>query len=157
MFQEPKGPTNTSQFDHTSVPATLKSLFNLSGFLTKRDMWAGTFDELLLDEPRTDTPSDLPEAPKPAKPWDPPPNTTSLSGEGPEPQHCSLKEQECTGPDHMSMKQRNAIVLFSEIVDDLDMPDLETLSEGAADDWLRKAWGLWLAADDDTAIRRDDL
>ena len=41
VFQEPKGPYNTSQFDHTSVPATLKGLFNLTGFLTQRDRWAG--------------------------------------------------------------------------------------------------------------------
>lgn len=36
---------------------------------------AGTFEELLLDEPRPDSdcPLHLPEAPPPAKPWDPPP------------------------------------------------------------------------------------
>ena len=63
-----RGPANTSQFEHTSVPATLKKLFNLTGFLTKRDAWAGTFDELLLDAPRADadTPLHLPDAPAPA-------------------------------------------------------------------------------------------
>jgi len=72
VFQEPKGPTNTSQFDLTSIPATLKNLFNLNDFLTKRDAWAGSFHELLtLDTPRTDAPMHLPEAPPPAKPWDP--------------------------------------------------------------------------------------
>lgn len=74
VFQEPKkGPYNTSQFELTSVPATVKNLFNLTGFLTKRDAWAGSFDELLLDVPRTDAPMHLPDAPAPAKPWDPPP------------------------------------------------------------------------------------
>jgi hypothetical protein len=29
--------TSISQFELTSVPATVKNLFNLSGFLTKRD------------------------------------------------------------------------------------------------------------------------
>ena len=52
VIQEPSGPTNTSQFELSSIPATIHSLFNLSMFLTKRDEWAGTFDELLLDEVR---------------------------------------------------------------------------------------------------------
>ena len=50
VFQEPQaGPSPTSQFELTSVPATIKNLFNLSSFLTKRDAWAGNFEELLLD------------------------------------------------------------------------------------------------------------
>ena len=76
IFQEPKrGPASTSQFELTSVPATVKNLFNLSAFLTKRDAWAGSFDELLLDEPRSGSnmPMHLPDAPAPASPWDPPP------------------------------------------------------------------------------------
>merc|ERR1712151_102766 len=79
VFQEPKkGPFNTSQFELTSIAATIKNLFNLTSFLTKRDAWAGSFDELLLDEPRPDAdmPIQLPEAPKPATPWDPPPGAT---------------------------------------------------------------------------------
>ena len=82
-FQEPKrGPTNTSQFDLASVAATVHKLvssaqhslcrcsakqvsrccwlqFNLSTPLTRRTMWSGTFDELLLDTPRADTPMHL--------------------------------------------------------------------------------------------------
>jgi phospholipase C len=59
------------QYDHTSILATAKSFFGLGGFLTKRDAWAGTFDELLLDVPRqpADMPLHLPEAPQPAEPW----------------------------------------------------------------------------------------
>jgi hypothetical protein len=42
----------------------------LPGFLTNRDRWAGSFEELLtLDEPRTDAPLHLPTAPKPATPF----------------------------------------------------------------------------------------
>ena len=66
VFQEPTTKGNSSQFELSSVPATLKRLFNLSSFLTKRDAWAGSFDELLLPtggEPRIDTPLHLPEAP----------------------------------------------------------------------------------------------
>ena len=70
MAQEPKkGPYNTSQFELTSIVATTKNLFNLSGFLTKRDMWSGSLDELLLDAPRTDTPMHLPDAPKAGVSW----------------------------------------------------------------------------------------
>jgi hypothetical protein len=103
------------------VPATLKGLFNLTGFLTQRDRWAGSFEELLLDAPRdvSDTPQHLPDAPKPAAPWTPPPNDTAVSvtsGEvQPQPQHCSVLEQECKGPDHTTAKQRRAIELFSEV------------------------------------------
>eukprot|EP01052_Picozoa_sp_SAG31_P023217 SAG31_NODE_1899_length_6960_cov_18.360880_5_plen_162_part_00 len=47
IFQEPKAPFgqpgrspyNTSQFELTSVAATVKHMFNLSMFLTKRDAW----------------------------------------------------------------------------------------------------------------------
>ncbi|TVT98161.1 hypothetical protein EJB05_56539, partial [Eragrostis curvula] len=70
----PDGPTNTSEFEHSSIPATIKKIFNLSSdFLTKRDAWAGTFENIFteLDEPRTDCPETLPdipfERPSPAK------------------------------------------------------------------------------------------
>ena len=87
IFQEPKAPFgipgrspyNTSQFELTSVAATVKHLFNLSMFLTKRDAWAGNFEELLLDEPRqeSDMPMHFPDAPQLTgpgqKPWSAPP------------------------------------------------------------------------------------
>ena len=59
------------QWDHTSMLATAKNLFGLPHFLTKRDAWAGAFDELLLDEPRPDAdcPMHLPDPPAPAHPW----------------------------------------------------------------------------------------
>ena len=65
MFQEPAGPTNTSQFEHSSIPATVKNLFNLSSFLTKRDAWAGSMHELLTPEadgPLNQGPMHLPDA-----------------------------------------------------------------------------------------------
>ena len=79
VFQEPKkGPTENSQFDLSSISATVKNLFNLTSFLTKRDAWAGSFDELLMDEPRTDCPMHLPDAPKPASPWGPVPTLEEI-------------------------------------------------------------------------------
>lgn len=70
----PDGPTATSQFEHSSIPATVKKLFNLeSNFLTKRDAWAGTFESYfnLRDSPRDDCPVTLPEVKRSLRPWGP--------------------------------------------------------------------------------------
>ncbi|KAL6967663.1 NPC intracellular cholesterol transporter 1, variant 2 [Sarracenia purpurea var. burkii] len=59
VIHEPSGPTPDSQFEHSSIPATVKKLFNLkSNFLTKRDAWAGTFENYfsLRQTPRNDCP-----------------------------------------------------------------------------------------------------
>ncbi|KAF2558302.1 hypothetical protein F2Q68_00018379 [Brassica cretica] len=51
--------------EHSSIPATLKKIFNLKSFLTKRDEWAGTFDAIInRTSPRTDCPVTLPELPR---------------------------------------------------------------------------------------------
>ncbi|KAI8895820.1 phosphoesterase [Globomyces pollinis-pini] len=63
VIHEPNGPQNDSQFEHSSIPATLRSIFNLkSGPLTKRESWAGKFDSYLLDSPRLDCRMTLPNA-----------------------------------------------------------------------------------------------
>lgn len=65
VIHEPTGPELTSQFEHSSIPATVKKIFNLDAFLTKRDTWAGTFDSVLTrTTPRIDCPLTLPEAKK---------------------------------------------------------------------------------------------
>ena len=63
----PNKPFNDSQYDGTSIASTIKRLFNLPSFLTKRDAWSASFDHLFeeLPAPRTDTPYHLPEAPPP--------------------------------------------------------------------------------------------
>ncbi|KAH7863833.1 hypothetical protein Vadar_022432 [Vaccinium darrowii] len=62
VLHEPSGPYPTSQFEHSSIPATVKKIFNLPEFLTKRDAWAGTFDVVLnRNSPRIDCPVTLPE------------------------------------------------------------------------------------------------
>ncbi|KAL5770072.1 hypothetical protein ACOSP7_014226 [Xanthoceras sorbifolium] len=59
------GPCTGSEFEHSSIPATVKKIFNLKEFLTKRDAWAGTFDCVLnRTTPRTDCPVTLAEAVK---------------------------------------------------------------------------------------------
>jgi len=69
LVHRPTGPTPTSQFEHSSVPATLKKLFHLKSFLTKRDEWAGTFEEVYSNRtaPRTNCPVTLPPLPPPSR------------------------------------------------------------------------------------------
>ncbi|KAL1936403.1 hypothetical protein VTP01DRAFT_537 [Rhizomucor pusillus] len=72
VIGEPNGPTETSQYEHSSVPATIKKLFNLPNFLTKRDAWAATFEHAIsLDSPRDDCPTKLSDAPAPATNYTP--------------------------------------------------------------------------------------
>ncbi|THU69491.1 hypothetical protein C4D60_Mb08t14970 [Musa balbisiana] len=62
VVHRPSGPHPTSEFEHSSIPATVKKIFNLKDFLTKRDEWAGTFETVLTrTTPRTDCPEILPE------------------------------------------------------------------------------------------------
>jgi hypothetical protein len=61
----PTRPFNDSVYEMSSISATIKNLFGLPKFLTKRDAWAGSFhDVFTLGEPR-DTPRVLPEPPPP--------------------------------------------------------------------------------------------
>ncbi|KAK8541858.1 hypothetical protein V6N12_014479 [Hibiscus sabdariffa] len=62
VLHRPSGPYPTSEFEHSSIPATLKNIFNLKEFLTKRDAWAGSFDIVVnRSTPRTDCPEKLAE------------------------------------------------------------------------------------------------
>ncbi|XP_041998917.1 non-specific phospholipase C2 [Salvia splendens] len=57
-------PTPTSEYEHSSIPATVRKILNLpSPPLTKREQWAGTFEGLFqqLTQPRTDCPLELPD------------------------------------------------------------------------------------------------
>ncbi|KAK9273937.1 hypothetical protein L1049_018749 [Liquidambar formosana] len=62
VLHGPSGPYPSSEFEHSSIPATVKKIFNLKEFLTKRDAWAGTFESVVSRKsPRTDCPVTLPE------------------------------------------------------------------------------------------------
>jgi phospholipase C len=65
LVHDPTGPTADSKYDHTSTLATIKKLWNMPNFLTKRDAWAGTFEGILQQRttPRTDCPTKLPNPP----------------------------------------------------------------------------------------------
>lgn len=58
----PKGEVAHTQYQHTSILATLRRLFMLGKPLTKRDAAARPFDDLLTDTFRRDTPRKLPRA-----------------------------------------------------------------------------------------------
>jgi phospholipase C len=62
------GRVDSTQYQHTSVLATLKKLCGLTEFLTERDASANTFEGLFdeMDQPRDDTPVTLPRAELPA-------------------------------------------------------------------------------------------
>ncbi|VAI24439.1 unnamed protein product [Triticum turgidum subsp. durum] len=71
-IHEPNGPFENSRYEHSSIPATVKKLFNLrANYLTKRDAWAGTFENYLKvrKTPRTDCPEKLPEVTKSLRPF----------------------------------------------------------------------------------------
>mmetsp|Transcript_94372 Transcript_94372/g.270274 ORF Transcript_94372/g.270274 Transcript_94372/m.270274 type:complete len:609 (-) Transcript_94372:146-1972(-) len=171
VFQEPiEGPYNTSQFDLTSVPATVKNLFNLTGFLTNRDRWSGNFEELLLDTPRdeADMPMHFPEAPDPASPWDAPPSAApggkpptegghrvdtdgdededeDIAKKSPIPMHCGRKERTCRGPDRVNVKQERKMKLFSKLTMS-ELPDMAAMTEKQAEAWLNARWQEWMEA-----------
>jgi len=55
------GPTPTSQYEHCSIAATMKKIYNIPQFLNARDAWAAPFDDVInLSAPRTDCPMTLP-------------------------------------------------------------------------------------------------
>ncbi|KAL2941990.1 Non-specific phospholipase C2, partial [Bienertia sinuspersici] len=50
VVHKAKGPYPTSEYEHSSIAATVKKIFNLSTpFLTKRDAWAGTFEYIIRE------------------------------------------------------------------------------------------------------------
>lgn len=165
VFQEPQhGPFNSSQFELTSVPATIKHLFNLSFFLTKRDAWAGNFEELLLNEPRTDAPLHLPDAPPPATPWTPPPPKASDTfveavakdrAAFPAPQHCSSwhgeSEELCKGLNFTNLKQKRHLRLFAELLN-VPAPDADQMTSEQAERWLARHWRKWMVSSDDEKV-----
>jgi phospholipase C len=56
-----KGKIDSTLYEHASIPATLRTLFDLPEPLTARDAAANTFNKnLTLDTARTDTPETLP-------------------------------------------------------------------------------------------------
>lgn len=60
-----QSPTPTSQYDSTSIMATVNKIFGIKDHMHARDAWAGTFEHVFsLDTPRTDCPKVLPVVPE---------------------------------------------------------------------------------------------
>jgi phospholipase C len=57
-----RGKVDSTVYDHSSVPASLKELLDLPSFLTRRDAAANTLAHLVGDDKRTDAPLTLPRA-----------------------------------------------------------------------------------------------
>jgi phospholipase C len=61
-----KDSLDSTIYEHASIPATVKKLFQLPDFLTERDKHANTFEGVLQTTPRDDTPKTLPRPTLPA-------------------------------------------------------------------------------------------
>jgi len=56
-----RGQEDSTIYEHASIPATLRTLFDLPGYLTARDQAANTFERnLTRNSPRLDAPQSLP-------------------------------------------------------------------------------------------------
>ena len=134
----------------------MKNLFNLSSFLTKRDEWAGSFDELLAEAPRDDAPLHLPAAPPAADPWDPPPGQAVAAREAreaarragergvpPEAMHCSSPhgkpESKCRDPQAPNRKQKRNARLLAGLLD-VPAPDVDAMSWLEAERFIGRHW-----------------
>ena len=155
VFQTPRAKFkgNSSQFELSSVPATIKRLFNLSSHLTRRDAWAGSFDELImLSEPRTDTPLHLPEAPA-----DDSENATDtasrrrLAAPAAGPRHCSAVTTACAGIGASTLKQRRQVQELAWLTRQPE-PDMDAMSFGEANRWLDQRFAEWTAMGDDPVL-----
>lgn len=74
-----KGVVDSTQYDHTSILATVKELFNLPHALTQRDREANTTSRLLQSTARTDAPLTLPRPPAPAVAMDVPVSSAAVT------------------------------------------------------------------------------
>ena len=147
--------------DLTSVASTLDVLFNLSTPLSRRTMWSGRFDELLLPYPRPEAemPLHLPDAPVPAEPWScKTPHSESSSRRTlqhrqqheelvdsslNQPQHCGATEQTCRARDLLSTKQERLMSTLSELSGEPLPPDAKAMAPNVAGKWLARAWETW--------------
>eukprot|EP01052_Picozoa_sp_SAG31_P038895 SAG31_NODE_5284_length_2633_cov_1.219416_1_plen_150_part_00 len=140
-----------SQFDLSSMPATAKALFNLSHWLTKRDEWAGSLDEILtLSAPTNQGPMHLPDAPPGFQERQRRRRrlaTVEGSGdEEPEPQHCGLVSQTCEGVGAVTTKQRRKIEEIAALTMH-PLPDMDGMTFATADTFLAARFADWMAKD----------
>lgn len=125
-------PTVGGAYCHSSIPATLRKVFAPEEpFLTKRDAWAATFDDLLTrDSPRTDCPTSMPT----------PPLHRDTYG--------MLKPLDGKMP--VSDLQRGFSKYFAAITGDDSVTDeaLDAMTEGEASRQIRVAVNKWLGREE---------
>ena len=148
IIQEPKSKDATSQFEHSSISATLVELFGLSGFLTKRDAWAGSFGELLTEkEPRTDAPMHLPDAPPP---------TAGVHVHG-----CDHEDPDWY-PEKVTRRQERHLELWSRY-NGIPLPDYKGVRGGAkwtaeqAEAWIQAQYKVWRDAPVGSELLKDEI
>src|SRR4051794_31321377 len=117
----PKGTIDHRTFDHTSIPATLKEIFNLPSFLTQRDAAAQTFSNVVsLNTARSDAPRGLSSAIPASHHLAPRPPLTPEDAM----LHKAAGQQISTAP--LSEFQQ-ALVALAHTLDVGDTPELRTL------------------------------
>jgi phospholipase C len=77
-----KGAVDSTVFDHSSIPATVRAIFGTGSFLTARDAQTATFERLLGGPLRQDTPSSIQGATNAPRP-----DSTSRSALSPMQEH----------------------------------------------------------------------
>lgn len=98
ITEDPKLKTSTSKYELSSIPATVKELFGLPSFLTKRDEWAGSLLEAMTESgPRGDAPTHLPDAPPPSQ------DVPTLHG--------------CGAPEDVTRRQKRHVDFFDNILE----------------------------------------
>ena len=115
VIEEPDGPETDSQYEHSSISATLKNVFGLDSFLTARDAWAGSFDqELDLTSPRTDCPMHLPDPPDPS---------------------ADAGKHGCVDPNDLTRRQKRRVLGLAK-ANGVQPPDLGGLCQVEAEQWI---------------------
>ena len=66
VVHEPAGPFPSSQFDHSSIVATVNRILGIAENMTARDAWAGRFDSVITSTLRADAPPPPRALPVPA-------------------------------------------------------------------------------------------
>lgn len=118
VLHEPQGPTSTSQFEHSSIAATVKKIFGLPNFLTKRDAWAGTFEGALnLSSVRKDCPKQLVDA-------------VPISAAG-------MQTMELSGP---LTDMQEALVLAIQGMQKVEKMGTEEFDKESAGNYVRSEW-----------------
>ena len=121
-----------------------------SNWLTKRDEWAGSMEELLdLPTPSNQGPLHLPDAPPGYEERNEQSRrrlTADGSLEEAVPQHCGRQEQTCSGIGSVTTKQRRKMTEIATLTVH-PLPDMDRMTFGEADAFLAERFADWMRND----------